>query len=84
MPFLNFLMNIQERKSPGGGLVKFKMIFDGAMGILYVGVGVLVIWARSFGFRFTVPISEQFLRMLGIIFILYGLFRIYRAFKAKT
>lgn len=84
LPFLNFLMNIQERNSRGKGLVKFKMIFDAVMGVLYVAVGILVIGAKSFGFRFTVPISEEILRMLGIVFILYGLFRVYRAFKGKS
>lgn len=77
-------MNIQERNSRGKGLVKFKMIFDGVMGVLYVAVGILVVGAKSFGFRFTLPISMQFLRMLGVVFILYGLFRIYRAFKSKS
>lgn len=77
-------MNIQERNSRGKGLVKFRMIFDVVMGIIYVGVGVMVLGAKSFGFRFTVSVSAPIMQTLGVVFILYGLFRIYRAFKSTS
>lgn len=77
-------MNIQERNSRGKGIVRFRTIFDVAMAVLYVAVGVLVIGARAFGFRFTVPISDPFMKTLGAVFILYGLFRFYRAFKSTS
>lgn len=77
-------MNRPERNSGVKGLMKFKRFFDVAMGIVYTGVGVLVLGAKSFGFRFTIPISGPILKTLGVVFILYGLFRIYRAFKGTS
>jgi hypothetical protein len=74
-------MDIQERNKRSKGYVQFRMIFDIAMGLLYIACGVLVIWANKFGFRFTIDISFGFLVALGALFILYGLFRIYRGFK---
>lgn len=74
-------MDIQERNRQNRGYVKFRMIFDLAMGLLYIACGVLVIGAKSFGFSFNVPISMAFLLSLGGLFILYGLFRIYRGIK---
>lgn len=74
-------MNIQERNKRNKGYVQFRMIFDIAMGVLYIACGVLVVEAKKFGFQFNVPISMTFLWSLGGLFILYGLFRIYRGIK---
>jgi len=57
------------------------MIFDIAMGLLYIACGILVIAAKQLGFQFNVPISMTFLISLGGLFILYGIFRIYRGVK---
>lgn len=74
-------MDTQERNRRSKGYVRFRTIFDIAMGLLYIACGVLVVMAKKFGFVFNVPISNTFIFSLGGLFIAYGLFRIYRGIK---
>lgn len=74
-------MDIQERNRKSKGYVQFRKIFDIAMGLLYISCGVLVLLARKLGFSFQVETSLAFFWALGGLFILYGIFRIYRGFK---
>lgn len=74
-------MDIKERNKRSKAYVQFRMIFDMAMGLLYIACGVLVIEVKTFGIKFNVPVSRAFLLSLGGLLILYGLFRIYRAIK---
>lgn len=78
---LKFEMNTQERNRQDKGYVRFRTIFNIAMGLLYIACGILVVMAKKLGFRFSVPISGAFVFSLGGLFILYGLFRIYRGIK---
>jgi len=48
------------------------------MGMLYSGMGIFVIWKEWFLTELD-PIAAK---ALGILFIIYGIFRIYRAIKA--
>ncbi|TAN18486.1 MAG: hypothetical protein EPN37_05030 [Chitinophagaceae bacterium] len=74
-------MNIQERNRQNKSYVQFRMIFDIAMGLLYIACGVLVIMAKKLGIDFRVPISMTFMWSLALLLILYGLFRIFRGIK---
>lgn len=74
-------MNIQERNRQNKPYVQFRMIFDIAMGLLYIACGVMVIMAKKSGFDFSVPISWTFILSLAILLMLYGLFRIFRGIK---
>lgn len=57
-----------------------RVIYDFGMGILWTGVGVVLIFHDKLG------IAVNFDELLGRIFggscILYGLFRVYRGYKA--
>ncbi len=74
-------MNIQERNRQNKSYVQFRMIFDIAMGLLYIACGVLVIMAKKLGIDFRVSISMTFMWSLALLLILYGLFRIFRGIK---
>ncbi|TAM95036.1 MAG: hypothetical protein EPN39_16180 [Chitinophagaceae bacterium] len=74
-------MNIKERNRQNKAYVQFRMIFDIAMGLLYIACGVLVMMAKKFGIDFSVVISRTFMWSLAILLILYGLFRIFRGIK---
>lgn len=75
------MMDIKERNKQNKVYVQFRMIFDIAMGLLYIACGVLVVEAKSFGLSFNVHISRAFLLSLGGLLMLYGLFRIYRGIR---
>ena len=74
-------MDIYERNRQNKGYRQFRKIFDIAMGLLYITCGGFVLMARKLGFTFNVETSLVFFWALGGLFILYGIFRIYRGFK---
>ncbi|MFA5620023.1 MAG: C4-dicarboxylate ABC transporter [Weeksellaceae bacterium] len=47
-------------------------------GVLYTTIGVLILWTKWF----IIDLQKTPSLLLGILFIVYGLFRIYRAVSA--
>ena len=75
-------MDTQEgRKRREKGYDRYKEIYNAAMGLMYIGCGAFVIMAKRFGFEFRVKTSQVFIWALGGLFILYGLYRVYRGIK---
>ena len=59
---------------------RLKKIRDTVMGMLYILVAVALIWAEKNGYT---TFGINFTYALGGVFIIYGLFRIYRALIQK-
>ncbi len=74
-------MDIQERNRGSKVYTQFRKTLDIAMGLLYISCGVLVLLARKLGFTFQIETSLVFLWILAGVFIVYGIFRVYRGFK---
>lgn len=71
-------MNTRDDK-PNKTYTTFRTSLDVGMGVLYIMVGALVLYARYFG---TLPLSPTYAYVLGGILVLYGIFRIYRGLAA--
>jgi hypothetical protein len=72
-------MNIEERNKRSGGYVRFRTIFDYAMGTLYVGGGLMLLFSKRLGLDF--QLSATITLIFGGLLVLYGLFRWYRGWK---
>jgi hypothetical protein len=57
-----------------------RSLLDYTMGLLYLGGGVFLIFAESFGFEMQ-SFDKTFRYIFGGLCILYGSWRIYRGFK---
>lgn len=55
-----------------------RQVINIIMGILYIGIGVFVFWTEWFISELN-PVAAK---ALGILFIVYGIFRIYRGLQA--
>lgn len=60
------------------GMLRFRGIAGMIMGLVYIGVGILIIKMKGLG-DFNMAESASYI--VGIVIALYGLFRIYRGFK---
>ena len=62
--------------------IMMRRITDYGMGILYLGIGVVVMFAKQFNFNndFAMTIPAKIFAGLAII---YGVWRIYRGYKKK-
>ncbi|MCO6497134.1 MAG: hypothetical protein J5I50_05675 [Chitinophagaceae bacterium] len=57
-----------------------RSIMDYGMGVIYVGIGTLIMLAKQLNFRNEFAMSWP-AKLLGGVAIIYGLFRIYRGYK---
>ena len=77
-------MSLEEfENTPDSKTKRYMMmrsITDYGMGILYLGIGVMILFAKQLNFNnsFALSIPAKFLGGLAII---YGIWRIYRGFK---
>ncbi len=57
-----------------------RSISDYGMGLLYVGIGVIILFARQFNFNndFVMTIPAK---VFAVVAILYGVWRMYRGYK---
>ena len=62
--------------------VTMRSITDLGMGIIYLGVGIVVLFAKQFHFEnnFTVGVPAK---IFAVMVIIYGSWRIYRGIKKK-
>lgn len=59
-----------------------RAIFDWVMGLIYLGVGVVLIFAPRLGIQLRFP-PQDVASIFGIACVIYGGFRIYRGFKTR-
>lgn len=59
-------------------LVKFKFLLTMLIPLFYVGMGIYVIIEKTF----MVKLKPEYAIPLGVILILYGVFRFYRAYTS--
>lgn len=57
-----------------------KKIMDYGMGIIYCSVGIFILIAEKIGIELSFP-THPFNYFFGFLIVLYGFFRLYRAFS---
>jgi hypothetical protein len=61
--------------------VRMKSIMDYGMGVLWVGMGIFITFVQKFDAGIAERLNDPMFKVLGAVFIVYGLFRIYRGYK---
>jgi hypothetical protein len=62
----------------------FRSIYNYAMGVLWLGVGIFFLFHEKWGYEFFDNDKERLLgNIFGVSAVLYGLFRVYRGFKKQ-
>lgn len=69
-------MNARDR-----GFVRMRSIMDMGMGLLWLGMGVFLVFIKKFNTGLEVQFNTPPMKGFGIICIIYGGFRIYRGIK---
>lgn len=57
-----------------------RSMYDYTMGVLWIGVGVFFLWHLKFGFD--MGLDQTLTTIFGASSLMYGIFRLYRGFKA--
>jgi len=73
--------NREDRKPQGSAFTKFARIFGLLMTLIYVALGLFVIFG---GNSLRLSIGDEVRYMLGGILILYGVVRFVRAYRRNT
>ncbi|MFT3979967.1 MAG: hypothetical protein QM687_05815 [Ferruginibacter sp.] len=71
----------EEQNDRNKGYVLMKSIMDYGMGLLWTGMGVFLTFVEHFDKGMAERFNDPWFKALGIICIIYGLFRIYRGYK---
>ena len=58
-----------------------RSLMDYARGIFFMGLGVLLFFHEKFRIRINESFPANAVKALGVIFVLYGAWRIYRGYK---
>jgi len=58
-----------------------RSLMDYAMGIVIIGLGVLLFFHDKFKIGINENLSPNVVKVLGAVFALYGVWRIYRGYK---
>ena len=77
---LTIKMSVQEDFRKKNKPVNIKAIFDVVMGLVYAGVGIMLVVSKYIGLEITFPPAEA-VTIFGAFATLYGMFRIYRGIK---
>lgn len=72
-------MNFEDKRKDPASL--FRTIYDYTMGVLWLAVGVFVLFQKKLGYDLKLGVALTYI--FGVSSTLYGLFRIYRGFKNK-
>lgn len=70
--------NTSEQKSKR--YVNLRTITDFVMGIIYIGVGVVILFARQFDFQNDFVMTTP-AKIFAVLVIIYGSWRLYRGFR---
>jgi hypothetical protein len=71
-------MNLDERNENSRGYSTFRMGLDLGMGVLYVCIGLLILYMKHFG---GMELPSTFANVLGGLMVVYGVFRLYNGIK---
>jgi hypothetical protein len=63
------------------GYRRMRSIMDFGMGLLWVGMGVFLIFIQEFSPSLAVRYDDLYMKIFGAVCIIYGSFRIYRGIK---
>ena len=63
------------------GFVRMRSIMDFGMGLLWLGMGVFLVFIEKFDTGLEARFNDPVMKLFGGICIVYGLFRIYRGYK---
>ena len=58
-----------------------RSLMDFAMGIVIIFLGVLLFFHDKFKLEINERLSPNIVKVLGVIFVLYGAWRVYRGYK---
>lgn len=73
----------EELTSREKGYLRMRSIMDYGMGLLWLGMGVFMIFIKKFSADLAAKYDSNAFKVFGAVCIIYGLFRIYRGFKKK-
>ncbi len=65
------------------GYVRMRSIMDYGMGVLWIGMGVFIIFIKKFSLDLAERYDSTLFKVFGAVCLIYGAFRIYRGFKKK-
>ncbi len=63
------------------GYIRMRSIMDFGMGLLWMGMGVFIIFIKKFSLDLALKYDSVMFKVFGVICVIYGLFRIYRGYK---
>jgi len=63
------------------GYIRMRSIMDYGMGLLWMGMGVFMIFIKKFSLDLASKYDSGTFKVFGAVCIIYGLFRIYRGYK---
>jgi hypothetical protein len=71
----------EEMSEKNKGYIRMKSIMDFGMGLLWMAMGVFLVFIKYFGTSFQARFDDPVMKIFGGVCMLYGLFRIYRGYK---
>lgn len=73
----------EEMSEKNKGYVRMKSIMDYGMGLLWLGMGVFLVFIKYFNtdFQERFEFDDPVMKIFGGVCLVYGLFRIYRGYK---
>ena len=82
MPVLKTGLMLEEyEKKKQKQVSSMRSLMDYARGILFTGLGVLLFFHDKFKISINERLPAGAVKALGVIFVLYGVWRIYRGYK---
>jgi hypothetical protein len=71
----------EELSEKNKGYARMKSIMDYGMGLLWMGMGIFLVFIKEFHTGFEARFDDPVMKIFGGVCIVYGLFRIYRGYK---
>ncbi len=71
----------EELTEKNRGYIRMKSIMDYGMGLMWMAMGIFLIFIKFFDTAFQARFDDTIMKVLGGIFVIYGLFRLYRGYK---
>ena len=71
----------EEMNEKDKGYARMKSIMDYGMGLLWMAMGVFLVFIKYFNTGFEARFDDPVMKTFGGVCLVYGLFRIYRGYK---
>ena len=71
----------EEMSEKNKGFARMKSIMDYGMGLLWMGMGIFLVFIEKFNTGFEARFDDPVMKVFGGVCIVYGIFRIYRGYK---